>query len=92
MAHLLRVRTAMLRIVPSSDTRQLTQLPVALVSLDPMPIGLHRSQNIRATQKLIQGCVSTCWEHTYKHSSKQMSNKNACVFIFLSVTVVQGKC
>lgn len=41
--------------------------------------------------KLMQGCVSVCWEHTCKHAGKQLS-KNTRVFIFLTVTVVQGQC
>lgn len=82
------------RVVPSTDTRQLRQLTVALVSLDPMPTGicLHRNQDVCATQKLImQGHVSECFEHTYKYPSKQMSKK-ARVFIILAVTVVLSKC
>lgn len=69
------------------------QPTVALVSLDPMPtgIGLHRNQDVCATQKLMmQGRVSEC-EHTYKYPSKQMSEK-ARVFIILAVTVVLSKC
>lgn len=70
------------------------QLTVALVSLDPMPtgIGLHRNQDVCATQKLkMQGRVKECCEHTYKYPSKQMSKK-ARVFIILAVTVVLSKC
>lgn len=79
------------RVVPSTDTRQPMQLSVALVSLDPMPTGLHRNQDICATQKLIQGRVSACCEHTYKYASKQMS-ENARVFLVLTVSVVLSKC
>lgn len=81
------------RVVPSTDTRQLTQLTVGLVSLDPVPTGLrlHRNQDVCATQKLMQGRVSACCEHTHKYPTKLMSKK-ARVFFVLTITVVLSKC